>query len=85
MATQQSSKLLLYHATSYEFLLEVSIAQAVAQKLQCELSHPDIMFNLTIILASSSNCNYSLYLIIKYDSPRQIYLLLKYSICSLEP
>ncbi|XP_022323866.1 rho guanine nucleotide exchange factor 17-like isoform X2 [Crassostrea virginica] len=34
MATQQSSKLLLYHATSYEFLLEVSIAQAVAQKLQ---------------------------------------------------
>lgn len=40
---------------------------------------------LTIILASSSNCNYSLYLIIKYDSPRQIYLLLKYSICSLEP
>ena len=42
MATQQSSKLLLYHATSYEFLLEVSIAQAVAQKLQCKSSAKNI-------------------------------------------
>ncbi|KAJ8298237.1 hypothetical protein KUTeg_024768, partial [Tegillarca granosa] len=30
MATQQSSKVLLYHATTYEFLTDVSIAQAVA-------------------------------------------------------
>ncbi|KAH3843698.1 rho guanine nucleotide exchange factor 17-like [Dreissena polymorpha] len=34
IASQQSSKVLLYHATSFEFLLEVSIAQAVSQKLQ---------------------------------------------------
>ncbi|KAK3099343.1 hypothetical protein FSP39_002973 [Pinctada imbricata] len=34
LASQQSSKILLYHATSYEFLMEVSIAQAVSQKLQ---------------------------------------------------
>lgn len=34
IASQQSSKVLLYHATTFEFLLEVSIAQAVNQKLQ---------------------------------------------------
>ncbi|KAJ8297486.1 hypothetical protein KUTeg_024017 [Tegillarca granosa] len=34
MATQQSSKVLLYHATTYEFLTDVSIAQAVGAKLQ---------------------------------------------------
>ncbi|KAL5011595.1 hypothetical protein ScPMuIL_010146 [Solemya velum] len=33
IATTQSSKVMLYHATSYEFLMDVSIAQAVAQKL----------------------------------------------------
>ena len=36
IATQQSSKVHLYHATTYESLLEVSIAQAVNQKLQCK-------------------------------------------------
>lgn len=34
VASQQSSKVLLFHAVTYEFLLEVSIAQAVSQKLQ---------------------------------------------------
>ncbi|KAL4230318.1 Rho guanine nucleotide exchange factor (GEF) 17 [Mactra antiquata] len=34
IASQQSSKVVLYHATSFEFLLEVNIAQAVNQKLQ---------------------------------------------------
>ncbi|XP_050417239.1 rho guanine nucleotide exchange factor 17 [Patella vulgata] len=34
IASQQSSKVNLFHATTYEFLLEVSIAQAVSQKLQ---------------------------------------------------
>ncbi|XP_052795496.1 rho guanine nucleotide exchange factor 17-like isoform X2 [Mya arenaria] len=34
IAAQQSSKVLLYHATSFEFLLEVNIALAVNQKLQ---------------------------------------------------
>lgn len=34
IASQQSSKVHLYHATTYESLLEVSIAQAVNQKLQ---------------------------------------------------
>ncbi|KAK3599920.1 hypothetical protein CHS0354_012562 [Potamilus streckersoni] len=34
IASQQSSKVLLYHATTYEYLLEVSIANAVNQKLQ---------------------------------------------------
>lgn len=36
VACQQSSKVSLFHATTYEFLLEVSVAQAVSQKLQCE-------------------------------------------------
>jgi hypothetical protein len=36
VACQYSSKVSLFHATTYEFLLEVNIAQAVAQKLQCE-------------------------------------------------
>ncbi|VDI64687.1 Rho guanine nucleotide exchange factor 17 [Mytilus galloprovincialis] len=34
IAPQQSSKVLLHHATTYEFLLEVNIAHAVTQKLQ---------------------------------------------------
>ncbi|XP_052078648.1 rho guanine nucleotide exchange factor 17-like [Mytilus californianus] len=34
IAPHQSSKVLLHHATSYEFLLEVNIAHAVTQKLQ---------------------------------------------------
>ncbi|XP_053399167.1 rho guanine nucleotide exchange factor 17-like [Mercenaria mercenaria] len=34
IASQQSAKVILYHATTFEFLLEVSIAQAVNQKLQ---------------------------------------------------
>ncbi|CAG5120817.1 unnamed protein product, partial [Candidula unifasciata] len=34
VASQQSSKVMLFHAVTYEFLLEVSIAQAVSQKLQ---------------------------------------------------
>ncbi|KAK7475293.1 hypothetical protein BaRGS_00033440 [Batillaria attramentaria] len=34
VACQQSSKVSLFHATTYEFLLEVSVAQAVSQKLQ---------------------------------------------------
>ena len=37
IASNQSSKVHLYHATTYESLLEVSIAQAVSQKLQCKL------------------------------------------------
>uniref|UniRef100_A0A2C9K8D3 DH domain-containing protein n=1 Tax=Biomphalaria glabrata TaxID=6526 RepID=A0A2C9K8D3_BIOGL len=34
VASQQSSKVMLFHAVTYEFLLEVSIAQAVSHKLQ---------------------------------------------------
>ncbi|RUS82014.1 hypothetical protein EGW08_010241, partial [Elysia chlorotica] len=34
VASQQTSKVMLFHAVTYEFLLEVSIAQAVSQKLQ---------------------------------------------------
>ncbi|XP_076447070.1 rho guanine nucleotide exchange factor 17-like isoform X2 [Babylonia areolata] len=34
VACQHSSKVSLFHATTYEFLLEVSVAQAVSQKLQ---------------------------------------------------
>lgn len=36
IACQQSSKVSLLHATTFDFLLEVSVAQAVALKLQCE-------------------------------------------------
>ncbi|KAL8587625.1 hypothetical protein ACOMHN_045314 [Nucella lapillus] len=34
VACQHSAKISLFHATTYEFLMEVSIAQAVSQKLQ---------------------------------------------------
>ena len=36
IASQQMAKVFLYHATTYEFLLEVSIASAVSQKLLCK-------------------------------------------------